>query len=275
MEGVQREAKRVWGWNKVLTSYIRSYSHVYNIYHQNKNRGEEVCGDWFQRLCHPIWWKWRHRYKNTPTFWHSCGDLQLNVIGFECHLQGSSTSGLVRTIRISLKRGWSTSSLWRRWIWETWKSFALATTTQVGKEKALLTKMKQHGLWKWMTRYRYCNQGVHLAGSWTGSRSTPPLRVRDCASHVAAGWIKEKMMGRSWGIFIPPSYRLNSTCHVRAQLWKKCWNPLVKVVMCWSYPQKSLKFYSSDSVEACAGSVFKALCLKRVLVRSLTLWFCL
>lgn len=43
--------------------------------------------------------------KHTPTFWHSCGDLELNVIGFECHLQGSSTSGLVRTIRISLKRG--------------------------------------------------------------------------------------------------------------------------------------------------------------------------
>ncbi len=39
-------------------------------------------------------------------------------------------------------------------------------------------------------------QGVQLVGSWTGSKLTPPHRVRDYASHVAAGWIKERMMGR-------------------------------------------------------------------------------
>lgn len=42
-----------------------------------------------------------------------------------------------------------------------------------------------------------CNQEVHLAGFWTGSRLTPPLRDKNYVSHVAAGWIKERMMVRS------------------------------------------------------------------------------
>lgn len=47
------------------------------------------------------------------------------------------------------------------------------------------------------TVYIFCYQEVHLAGFWTGSRLTPPLRDRNYVSHVAAGWIKERMMVRS------------------------------------------------------------------------------
>lgn len=40
----------------------------------------------------------------------------------------------------------------------------------------------------------FLNQGVHLVGSWTGSTLMPLHRVRGCASHVAVGWIKGRMM---------------------------------------------------------------------------------
>lgn len=39
-------------------------------------------------------------------------------------------------------------------------------------------------------------QGVLRVGSWTGLRLTPPPKARDSGSHVAVGWIKERMMGR-------------------------------------------------------------------------------
>lgn len=40
------------------------------------------------------------------------------------------------------------------------------------------------------------SQGVLQVGFWTGLRLTPPPKARDCGSHVAVGWIKERMMGR-------------------------------------------------------------------------------
>lgn len=82
------------------------------------------------------------------------------------------------------------SSLWRLWTWATWRSFKLDTTTQVRTNQ----RKKHNQYIVRVLNVYFCYQEVHLAGFWTGSRLTPPLRDRNYVSHVAAGWIKERMM---------------------------------------------------------------------------------
>lgn len=87
------------------------------------------------------------------------------------------------------------SSLWRLWIWATWRRLELDMITQV-REEAPKGKNRPSLTLSFNYITHFLQQEVLLDGFWTGLRLTPPHRVRDSGSHVAVGWIKERTMGR-------------------------------------------------------------------------------
>lgn len=87
------------------------------------------------------------------------------------------------------------SSLWRLWIWATWRRLELDMITQV-REEALKGKNRLSLTLSFNLVAHFLQQEVLPVGFWTGLRLTPPRRVRDSGSHAAVGWIKERTMGR-------------------------------------------------------------------------------